>query len=111
MGDDGSDDAKKGTQLLEVYALEIQMYTEQKDTKKLKELYHNALNVKSAIPHPRILGIIRECGGKMHMHERVWSEAATDFFEVGNCRLEILCLWLQPLRGQSFAGLQETVTH
>lgn len=80
---DGSEDLKKGTQLLEVYALEIQMYTEQKNTKRLKQLYHKALYVKSAIPHPRIMGIIRECGGKMHMHERIWSEAATDFFEVG----------------------------
>ncbi|KAA6423642.1 hypothetical protein WJX79_007481 [Trebouxia sp. C0005] len=78
---DGTEDLKKGTQLLEVYALEIQMYTEQKDTKRLKQLYQKALTVKSAIPHPRIMGIIRECGGKMHMHERIWSEAATDFFE------------------------------
>lgn len=79
--EDGSDDLKKGTQLLEVYALEIQVYTEQKNTKRLKQLYKSALAIKSAIPHPRIMGVIRECGGKMHMHERVWSEAATDFFE------------------------------
>ena len=82
QGEDGRDDLKKGTQLLEVYALEIQMHTELKNTKRLKELYSRALTIKSAIPHPRIMGIIRECGGKMHMHERVWSEAATDFFEV-----------------------------
>ena len=78
----GGDDLKKGTQLLEVYALEIQIYTEQKNGKKLKQLYSGALGIKSAIPHPRIMAIIRECGGKMHMHERLWSEAATDFFEV-----------------------------
>lgn len=29
-------DLKKGTQLLEVYAVEIQMYTEQRNNKKLK---------------------------------------------------------------------------
>ncbi len=58
------------------------MHTEQKNSKKLKELYGRALAVKSAIPHPRIMGVIRECGGKMHMHERAWSDAATDFFEV-----------------------------
>ncbi|EIE26723.1 PCI-domain-containing protein [Coccomyxa subellipsoidea C-169] len=81
QAEDGSDDLKKGTQLLEIYALEIQMHTEQKNTKRLKELYNKALTIKSAIPHPRILGIIRECGGKMHMHERSWSDAATDFFE------------------------------
>ena len=34
--DDGEDDLKKGTQLLEIYALEIQMYTAQKNNKKLK---------------------------------------------------------------------------
>jgi hypothetical protein len=28
------------------------------------------------------MGIIRECGGKMNMHDQLWSEAATDFFEV-----------------------------
>ena len=57
--DDGSEDMKKGTQLLEVYALEIQMYTEQKDNKKLKALYEQSLRIKSAIPHPLIMGIIR----------------------------------------------------
>eukprot|EP00227_Mantoniella_beaufortii_P013271 CAMPEP_0197592424 /NCGR_PEP_ID=MMETSP1326-20131121/15083_1 /TAXON_ID=1155430 /ORGANISM="Genus nov. species nov., Strain RCC2288" /LENGTH=438 /DNA_ID=CAMNT_0043158121 /DNA_START=13 /DNA_END=1329 /DNA_ORIENTATION=- len=79
--EDGSADQRKGTQLLEVYAIEIQMYTEQKNNKKLKELYKRALTITSAIPHPHILGIIRECGGKMHMAERQWEEAATDFFE------------------------------
>ena len=47
----------------------------------IKELYQRALTITSAIPHPHILGIIRECGGKMHMAERQWEEAATDFFE------------------------------
>lgn len=36
---EGEDDVKKGTQLLEVYALEIQMYTAQKNNKKLKVIY------------------------------------------------------------------------
>ncbi|GFR39870.1 hypothetical protein Agub_g371 [Astrephomene gubernaculifera] len=79
--EDGSEDPKKGTQLLDVLALEIQMATEQRNPKRLKRLYQRALTVKSAIPHPRIMGIIRECGGKMHMHDQLWSEAATDFFE------------------------------
>ena len=55
------------TQLLEVYALEIQIATEQRNNKRLKQLYTRALGVKSAIPHPRVMGIIRECGGKMHL--------------------------------------------
>ncbi len=68
-----------------MYALEIQIATEQRNNKRLKQLYTRALGVKSAIPHPRVMGIIRECGGKMHMHERVWTDAATDFFEVRLC--------------------------
>uniref|UniRef100_A0A0M3JL11 COP9 signalosome complex subunit 2 (inferred by orthology to a C. elegans protein) n=1 Tax=Anisakis simplex TaxID=6269 RepID=A0A0M3JL11_ANISI len=57
--EEGEEDQKKGTQLLEVYALEIQMYTEQKNNKALKALYEQSLNVKSAIPHPLIMGVIR----------------------------------------------------
>ncbi|KAL1503036.1 hypothetical protein AB1Y20_011105 [Prymnesium parvum] len=78
---DGSDDLKKGTQLLEVYALEIQMYTATKNNKRLKSLYQKALQIKSAIPHPKIMGVIRECGGKMHMAQREWELARNDFFE------------------------------
>jgi len=77
----GEDDQKKGSQLVDIYALEIQMYTATKNNKKLKELYHKALEIKSAIPHPRIMGIIRECGAKMHMREKDWEKAHTDFFE------------------------------
>ncbi|ELV10636.1 Selenocysteine insertion sequence-binding protein 2-like protein [Tupaia chinensis] len=59
LTDDGEDDLKKGTQLLEIYALEIQMYTAQKNNKKLKALYEQSLHIKSAIPHPLIMGVIR----------------------------------------------------
>merc|ERR1712025_1129307 len=78
---EGEDDLKKGTQLLEIYALEIQMYTAQKNNKKLKALYEQSLHIKSAIPHPLIMGVIRECGGKMHLREEEYDNAATDFFE------------------------------
>ncbi|KAK6189001.1 hypothetical protein SNE40_005061 [Patella caerulea] len=79
--DEGEDDLKKGTQLLEIYALEIQMYTAQKNNKKLKALYEQSLYIKSAIPHPLIMGVIRECGGKMHLREGEYEKAHTDFFE------------------------------
>jgi COP9 signalosome complex subunit 2 len=78
---DGSDDPSKGTYSLEVYALEIQMYAETKNNKRLKALYQRALRVRSAVPHPKIMGIIRECGGKMHMSEENWEQAQSDFFE------------------------------
>ncbi|GAW16340.1 hypothetical protein ANO14919_057650 [Xylariales sp. No.14919] len=79
--DDGSDDPSKGTYSLEIYALEIQMYAETRNNKQLKVLYQKALRVRSAVPHPKIMGIIRECGGKMHMSEENWKDAQSDFFE------------------------------
>jgi hypothetical protein len=39
-------------QLLEVYALQIQMYTAQKDNKKLVSIYEKALRTKSGVAHP-----------------------------------------------------------
>ncbi|KAL3118685.1 hypothetical protein niasHT_006513 [Heterodera trifolii] len=77
----GEDDQRKGTQLLEIYALEIQMYTEQKNNKALQQLYDQSVHVKSAIPHPLIMGTIRECGGKMHLRNLEFEKAHTDFFE------------------------------
>ncbi|KAK0198778.1 PCI domain-containing protein [Armillaria mellea] len=78
---DGEDQSQRGTQLLEIYALEIQMYNETRNFKKLKEIYNATNNVRSAIPHPRIMGVIKECGGKMWMGERQWNRASEDFFE------------------------------
>jgi len=78
---DGDDQSQRGTQLLEIYALEIQMYNETRNVKKLKEIYNASNAVRSAIPHPRIMGVIKECGGKMWMGERQWNRASEDFFE------------------------------
>lgn len=57
--DDGEDDMKKGTQLLEIYALEIQMYTAQKNNKKLKV---NILKIsKCCIPFLMMTLDIKKC--------------------------------------------------
>ena len=55
--------------------------TATKNNKKLKSLYSKALQIRSAIPHPKIMGVIRECGGKMHMAQREFEKARNDFFE------------------------------
>ncbi|CDW52331.1 PCI domain containing protein [Trichuris trichiura] len=75
------DELRKGTQLLEIYALEIQMYTEQKNNKKLKVSFSIKTSAISAIPHPLIMGVVRECGGKMHLREGQFEEAHVDFLE------------------------------
>ncbi|KAL0482687.1 COP9 signalosome complex subunit 2 [Acrasis kona] len=75
------EDPSKATQRLEILSIQIQMYTAQKNNKKLKELYHDSVKIKSAIAHPRIMGIIRECGGKLHTREKDFGKANEDFFE------------------------------
>jgi len=80
-GAEGEDQSQRGTQLLEIYALEIQMHNETRNFKKLKEIYNASNSVRSAIPHPRIMGVIKECGGKMWMGEKQWGKASEDFFE------------------------------
>ncbi|CAO2657249.1 Nn.00g033750.m01.CDS01 [Neocucurbitaria sp. VM-36] len=64
---DGTDDPSKGTYSLEVYSLEILMYAETRNNKRLKVLYQKALKVKSAVPHPKIM--------------ENWKGAQSDFFE------------------------------
>eukprot|EP00729_Bicosta_minor_P002609 gene2609-3842_t len=81
QGPDGADDDKKGNELFQVFSLKFPMLTLQKNTKELKKEYVRALKIKSAIPHPLIMGTIRECGGKMHLAEESWNEAYEDFFE------------------------------
>eukprot|EP01100_Stratorugosa_tubuloviscum_P001467 TRINITY_DN1327_c0_g1_i1.p1 TRINITY_DN1327_c0_g1~~TRINITY_DN1327_c0_g1_i1.p1 ORF type:complete len:440 (-),score=208.05 TRINITY_DN1327_c0_g1_i1:152-1471(-) len=78
---DGSEDASKSSQLIEVLAFEIIMYTEQGNTRRLKEIYDKAKSIKSAINAPLITGIIHECGGKMYMMEKDWGQAYTEFFQ------------------------------
>jgi hypothetical protein len=49
-------------------------------------LYFKSLHIKSAIPHPLILGVIRECGGKMHLREG-------EFEKVRTFKLLVLIQW------------------
>jgi len=78
---DGTDDISKGSQLLEVYALEIQMCTLTKNSLRMKEIYPKTINLTSAIADPRNIAVIRESGGKMFMSEKKWEAAYNEFFE------------------------------
>lgn len=69
------------TQSMEIYALQIQLYSRQKDNKKLREVFYKAMAVRGGIPHPRTLALIQELGGKMHMAAREYDEAGKTFFQ------------------------------
>lgn len=73
--------ASGSTNLMEIMALQIQLYSRQKDNKKLREVFDKAMRVQGGIPHPRTLAIIQELGGKMHMQSREFEKAATTFFQ------------------------------
>lgn len=70
-----------GTHLMEIYALQIQLYSRIKDTKKLRTVFEKAMNVEGSIPHPRTLALIQELGGKMHMESREFRQAGKTFFQ------------------------------
>ena len=69
------------TNLMEIYALQIQLYSRQKDNKKLREIFGRAMRVQGGIPHPRTLALIQELGGKMHMASREFEAAGKTFFQ------------------------------
>lgn len=75
------DDNTKSTFLMEAYSLLMQLYSSTSNFKKVKELYSKTMSIKTAVSHPRILGIIHECGGKIHMREKRWEAAREDLFE------------------------------
>ncbi|KAL3794400.1 hypothetical protein HJC23_012937 [Cyclotella cryptica] len=73
--------AQSGTHTMEIAALQIQLYSRLKDTKKLRAAYHSAMAVRGGIPHPRTLAMIQELGGKMHMDARNFDDACQAFFQ------------------------------
>jgi COP9 signalosome complex subunit 2 len=57
------------------------MCTATKNTKRLKIVYPQTTNLNAVINDPRVIGIIKECGGKMYMSEKKWSKALEEMFE------------------------------
>ena len=90
----------RGTHLVEVYALYIQMFTELKDLKRVTDYARKAEDLLSvAVPQPFILGVIKECIGKAKMREREWERARIEFIdafkayeEAGNSTATSRCL-------------------
>ncbi|KAJ1969960.1 hypothetical protein IWQ62_000271 [Dispira parvispora] len=79
--DGESPDHLKSNYLMETYALEIQLYTAIDQLQNLKSIYHQCIKLQSAISHPQIMGVVYECGGKLHLVEGNWTQAQTDLFE------------------------------
>jgi COP9 signalosome complex subunit 2 len=78
---DGKDDITKGTILLEIYCVEIQLCSLTHDSQRMRIIYPRTLNLNAAVADPRIMGIIREEGGKMQMAESNWEDAYNELYE------------------------------
>ena len=84
--DDGADDPSKGTYSLEIYALEIQMYSETKNNKRLKvalpwDMVRGAISDRLpgtlvALPEGSQSPVCRSASKGDGYHTRVWREDA-----------------------------------
>jgi COP9 signalosome complex subunit 2 len=69
-------------QSLEIHALQMQLYSRQKDYKRLRETYRAAVGVVAGtLPHPRTIAVIQELGGKMYMAGKEYGSAEKSFFQ------------------------------
>eukprot|EP00752_Nemacystus_decipiens_P013861 g12307.t1 len=78
---DGSDDPAKGNQLLEVYGITIQLCTATNNNALMKQVYPKTIDLNASVEDPRIMGVIREQGGKMYMSMGNWGQAYNEFYE------------------------------
>jgi len=79
-GSHGASESARSTNLMEIYALQIQLYSRLKDNKQLRRIFHTAMHVQGGVPHPRTIALIQELGGKMHMASREFEVASKTFF-------------------------------
>jgi COP9 signalosome complex subunit 2 len=56
---DTNSSGSASTNSMEIYALQIQYFSRQKDNKKLREIFHKAMSVRGGIPHPRTIALIQ----------------------------------------------------
>ena len=49
-----------------------------KDKKRMNRVYPKTTNMIAVINDPRVMGIIKECGGKMYMNEKKWVLALSE---------------------------------
>ena len=63
----------------------------------MKAIFRLSQHFSSTIEDPRVIGVIKECGGKMFMAERKWQSALEQFMdsfkshvECGSARAKVL---------------------
>lgn len=67
----------------------------------MKRIYPQTMNLNAVINDPRVMGIIKECGGKMYMSEKKWDKALIElndcfkfYQESGNIRAKDMLVYV-----------------
>lgn len=80
VGEDGTFDEKRGSPF-EILALQMQMYAEREEMKKLKKLHNDILNLKGIVTDPKVNAMIKECGALIYLKEKNWEKAQADLLD------------------------------
>jgi len=81
----GLDDLSKGSQLLEIYAVKMEVATMQQDkgdesaADRLQELFRRTSSLVADVNNPKVMSIITECFGKMYGSQGKWTKAYDEF--------------------------------
>lgn len=78
-----------GSELLEIYAVEIRMSLAQHNVSKMRELYEATKDLSAAVKDPRSQSVIRECWGLMFGHDGQWQRAYAEFYSAFQAYQEI----------------------
>ncbi|OLY79180.1 COP9 signalosome complex subunit 2, partial [Smittium mucronatum] len=99
-------DPNWASQLLEIYGIELEMYSNLERTHDLERSYSQCIQINSAVPHPKLMGLVRETGGKIFARKSTqyhlsppfslsiviffkllenWDKALSEFFESFKC--------------------------
>ncbi|CCE85734.1 Piso0_005358 [Millerozyma farinosa CBS 7064] len=76
-------ETSRNSYALDVIAVEIELYSRYypTDLAHLNQLYRKSMTISSAVTHPKIMGVIRECGAKVHFHRGNYEKARLEFYE------------------------------
>lgn len=57
------------------------MFSQLKESKKLKKLYNEANNVSGVITDAKVNAMLKECGGLIYLSEKNWERAQEELLE------------------------------
>lgn len=81
LNNNTASELNKSSNLLEFYAIELQLYLKSNNLLKLKEVYQKTLSIKHIVPHSKISAIIKESSGLICLDEDNFEMASSEFFE------------------------------